>query len=590
MLEKGGAAQPGTAPSEEYEDVPGLPIPVHIEESIDMAAANIAQPAPTTDHLRPYQREAVNATRRYLLDRKGRAPVLSLPTGSGKAHLAADFAMTATAKGSRTLVLTHRRELLQQNREKLVRAQPALAVHSCYFSAGLAEKRLDKPIVFAGVQSLCRRHTVPAFDLVIIDEAHRTPPLSAGGQYFDCIWAIRTAAQRAGKPDPVWIGLTATPYRTQEGWLWDGEDSIWSGLAYEADMLSLVEQGYLAPLATVRPSAQIDVSKLVKSRGEFTSTSLQEATAPLVDEMMRGAVAQADAEGRKGCMVFTANLALVGQVVAALHRLGVPQGDVVAITGDDATKARDAALGAYKRREARWVVSCGVLTEGFDAPHTDLIVVARAMASPGLWVQIAGRGMRLSPETGKRECVVRDHGSNVERLGPVNAVVPTQGRRGGGGRKQDGEGGGEGGGEPRPVKLSMDPSGSRMMVAPGKDAPEAGSEHWQRVTGREAELRKSSKGNLMVMLTLQLEGKPGRAWEHFVVERGVRSHAGKRYSRLFGTPLPGDPAQALAIAQDRMGSIRRVACRMENGFPHVEHVERSAWSSEERRAAEGVVG
>ena len=189
--------------------------------------------------------------------------------------------------------------------------------------------------------------------------------------------------------------------------------------------------------------------------------------------------------------------------------------------------------------------------------------------------------VRPSPPDG--EPAPGAHGAQAGRPEPLHP----QGRKGGKGRREgEGDGEGEGGeGEPKLVKLSMDPSGSRMLMVTGGYYSGADSEHWQRVTKREAKLRTSRKGNLMIMLTLDLEGKPARIWETFVLNRGVRSYAGKRYSRLFGTPLPTDPAQALAVAQDRMGSIRRVACRMEGNFGKIKHVERSAWSAEEKRAA-----
>ena len=258
--------------------------------------------------MRDYQAAAIRETKRFLASGKGYAPIIVMPTGAGKGPCLSQIAMQAVEKGNRVLILTHRKELLKQNRDKLTAIDSALYAKSCFFSAGIGQKRLDRPIVFAGVQSLCRyANLLPAFDVVIIDEAHRVPPLDREGQYKTCITAIRNAARRK----PVWIGLTATPYRTGEGYLWDHPHSLWDGCAYEVDMLSLVQRGFLAPLVTVAPDDQIDVSKLKRNAGEFTKASLEAQTLPLVDTIARGAWQQFQNEGRKGMMVFTANLRLV---------------------------------------------------------------------------------------------------------------------------------------------------------------------------------------------------------------------------------------------------------------------------------------
>ena len=541
-----------------------------------MKAAAHAETRPP--RLRPYQQDAHDALREYLRTRKGRGPVVVAPTASGKAHLIAEVAAGAARKAKQVLVLTHRRELLKQNREKLVAARPDLELLSCFYSAGLAEKRLDRPVVFAGIQSLCRvPGELPAFDVVLIDEAHWVPPLDRDSMYARVIHAIRERNPRA-----VFVGYTATPYRTGEGYLWDSNHAVWSGAAYEIAMHELIEDGYLCPLTTEVPASQIDISRLVKNRkGEFSERSLQEATAPLVREIAQGALAQFEAERRRGMMVFTPTLDLVDLFVEAFDALGVPCEDVVSVRGDDPSKERDDALEAFKAQRARIIVSCGVLTEGFDATHADLIVVARAMASPGLWVQICGRGMRL--HRGKRDCVIRDHGSNFERLGPVNAVVPTRFQPGKGRKNKDGEQEGGGGEGERTVRLTLDPSRSRAMVT--RDKREEAT--FQAVTHRDCQARTFSSGNRGITLTLTLAGKPARVWESFVVGKGKRSFAGKRFSRIFGTPMPGNEHDALEAARKRMEGIRRVAVEMEKSWPKVRHIERDAYTAEERRQSEG---
>ena len=83
---------------------------------------------------------------------------------------------------------------------------------------------------------------------------------------------------------------------------------------------------------------------------------------------------------------------------------------------------REKILTDYKAGKIKALTSQGVLTTGFDAPHTDLIALLRATKSPGLYVQILGRGLRISPETQKTNCLVLDYGGNVERQGPIDRI------------------------------------------------------------------------------------------------------------------------------------------------------------------------
>ena len=70
------------------------------------------------------------------------------------------------------------------------------------------------------------------------------------------------------------------------------------------------------------------------------------------------------------------------------------------------------------------MVNCDVLTTGFDAPNTDMIVMLRPTQSPGLYVQMMGRGMRIAE--GKKDCLILDFAKNIERHGPINQIAPNQ--------------------------------------------------------------------------------------------------------------------------------------------------------------------
>jgi DNA repair protein RadD len=81
-------------------------------------------------------------------------------------------------------------------------------------------------------------------------------------------------------------------------------------------------------------------------------------------------------------------------------------------------------ISDYKSGKIKALVNCDVLTTGFDAPNTDMIVMLRPTHSPGLYVQMMGRGMRIAE--GKKDCLILDFAKNIERHGPINQIAPNQ--------------------------------------------------------------------------------------------------------------------------------------------------------------------
>lgn len=397
--------------------------------------------------------------------------------------------------------------------------------------------------------------------------------MSKQGQYSQALETLR--ASRDDGQLPIRVGLSATPYRNDGyGYLWEAPGSVWSGLAGEVDMLSLVEDGYLAPVRTVSPeTAQIDVSSLHDPGGgrDFTGKSHEEVMdTVLLEGIARGAVDQLRAERRRGLMVFTPTINVTEEMAEILRGLGV---STVSVTSDHYTRDRDRALGAFRSGQAEAIVSCGVLTEGFDAPHVDLIVVARATKSPGLWVQITGRGSRTCE--GKADCVIRDHGGNAARHGPINAVQPQRWAKRGprASDKRDGDGDPLFSAEEAALsQLDMNPSRARMMVGLETD----GEPDWQRVVGAEVTRKTSEAGNDLAVVALDLEGKPARVWESLILSKGKRTYAGRRFSRLCGQPLSGDRDADFEVARAAARRVRRVSLEMDGRWPRIRYIESAA--------------
>ncbi len=375
--------------------------------------------------LRSYQRKAVDAVKEYW-ERGGGNGLIDLATGCGKSLvLAALVREIVETYGARALVLTHVKELVEQDVKATLRLWPQCPVG--INSAGLGRRDTRAAVLFASIQSV---HNLDAAalgprHLIVIDEAHLVPR-SGDGMYLKFLAKMREAV-----PDLRVVGLTATPYRLDSGRLDEGEGRIFDDVVYSYGIGEGVRDKHLSPLRSLNGAAgQIDASKVGKRGGEFNAGALESAANR--GDLVEAAVDDMIARGaeRRGWIVFATGLEHCEAVRAALERRGVA---VAAVTGDTAKAERDAAIRAFKEQRLRCLVSVGVLTTGFDAPHVDLIALLRPTLSTGLYVQMLGRGTRLAP--GKIDCLVLDYSGNVRRHGPVDAIEI--GTSGAGGEKPE---------------------------------------------------------------------------------------------------------------------------------------------------------
>ena len=213
------------------------------------------------------------------------------------------------------------------------------------------------------------------------------------------------------------LGFTATPYRMKTGMLTEGAGAVFTDIAYDIDVAELVSQGFLAPLVSKVSTQQADLSNVHIRGGEFIAHEAEAAmnkeslTSAAIDEMERYLV------GRGSWIVFCAGVSHVEKVTEALNARGH---DAASITGDTPPMFREMTLRKFKAGEIKCIVNCDVLTTGFDAPNIDALIMLRPTKSTGLYVQMLGRGMRISP--GKENCMVLDFAGNVERHGPIDQV------------------------------------------------------------------------------------------------------------------------------------------------------------------------
>jgi DNA repair protein RadD len=354
-----------------------------------------------------YQAEANTAAWQYITDGRGN-PLIVLPTGAGKSIVIALLIRQAVEWGQRVLVVAHRKELLQQNADKI---QRLTGLHVGINSAGLNERDIDSTVICAGIQSVYRDAAeFGKRGLVVIDEAHLISD-DGGSMYRQFLDGLQQHNRRL-----FCVGLTATPYRTGEGSL-AGDGKLFSGICYEAKTGALIEAGFLSKLTNNPADSQADLKNVKVRGGEFVAAEMEAAFTH--DAIIHAAVCELTiaCEHRKSILVFCAGVHHAEQVSLALRDLTGQE--VGLVTGETHAMERQRVLSDFRNGSLRWCVNVDVLTTGFDAPGIDAVAVLRATMSPGLFAQIVGRGLRISQ--GKTDCLILDFGGNLQRHGALDA-------------------------------------------------------------------------------------------------------------------------------------------------------------------------
>ena len=361
--------------------------------------------------LRPYQKAAIDSVLVALTDNPASSPCAVLPTGAGKSVIMAGMLQQWLANwpAMRVCVLAHVKELVEQNYQKLKRAWPG--ADAGLYSAGLGKRDTDNAVIFASIQSVHKKALhLGAFDLILIDEAHRIP-LSGDGMYRRFLVDAKKAC-----PWVRVVGLTATPYRLGAG-LVVGPQNILTDVCFEVSVKRLIDQGYLSPLVSKGGHEKPDLQGISVSSGEFKLDELEARfnASRVVESAVQEALELS--AGRKRRIWFTAGHGHAVSVAAELERQGVR---APVVTDKTPAGERARIVEQFKTGHVSDLVNIAIFTEGFDVPALDCVVLMRATMSAGLYCQMVGRGLRLAP--GKQNCLVLDYGGNIERHGPIDSV------------------------------------------------------------------------------------------------------------------------------------------------------------------------
>lgn len=328
--------------------------------------------------LRSYQRAALDAVTTYLAHVN--RPAIVLPTGGGKtvcfAHLASEH--LAEHPGTRVLVLVHTDELVRQAHNKIKTIAPHLVVG--IVKAKQDETRAD--VIVASVQTLRsrkRRAAIQRVSLVIVDECHHATAATYRAilEHYGCMERSVPA-----------VGFTATLERGDGGSL----GQVWQDVAFQRDISWMVRKRFLIPPRGKRVEVpELDLSKVKKSGGDFREGDLGEA---LVGSLAPEIIAKAfleHAHDRKA-LAFFPTVASACVAAEAFADQGV---EAKVIHGGLPREERRAILAWHRRGTV--LINCMILTEGYDDPEVDCIIMARPTQSRPLYIQIVGRGLRVDP-------------------------------------------------------------------------------------------------------------------------------------------------------------------------------------------------
>jgi DNA repair protein RadD len=351
--------------------------------------------------LRPYQADSVKNTIKHF-QKENSPAVIVLPTGAGKSLVIAELARVARG---RVLVLAHVKELVEQNHAKYESYELSAGI----YSAGLSRKDIGQKVIFGSIQSVANAETdfFQEFSLLIIDECHRVS-MEGETQYFQVITKLRAA-----NPGICILGLTATPYRLGQGWIYQynahkedlktEEERFFVKCIFDLSIGYMIKNKYLTPPIKIdSPVACYDFSSLELHNHRYSQKEIESVLKDqkrITPSIIANIVEMA--QDRQGVMIFTSSVAHAREILSLL-----PIGSAI-VTGETEISERDEIISAFKLKKIKFLVNVSVLTTGFDAPHVDVIAILRPTESVSLYQQIIGRGLRLSP--GKTDCLVLDY-------------------------------------------------------------------------------------------------------------------------------------------------------------------------------------
>ena len=348
--------------------------------------------------LRPYQSEAENQAR-IALARGVKRVALYLPTGGGKTLTATSIIQKATAKGRKVIFLANRKQLVRQTSEVLTRYGIEHGILQADNTRSLGAR-----VLVASIDTVHVRGLPDDVDLLIIDECHGV----AGSEKYRKLLATYNNV-------PV-IGLTATPFAAGLGKHYDElHGCLFQELVVGATIKDLIDDGYLVDCDIYAPS-EPDLKGVRSSKGidgvlDYNQTDLAAAAdkPSLIGDILTHWRKLA---AGKQTVVFATSIAHSKHIVECFQAAGIAAEHIDCFHDDD---ERAEILGRFARSETMVLSNCALLSEGWDCPSTEVMILARPTRSLIRFIQMVGRVLR--PAEGKQRALLLDHSGSTARLG-----------------------------------------------------------------------------------------------------------------------------------------------------------------------------
>jgi len=313
--------------------------------------------------------------------------LIMAPTGAGKTYLGLRICNEAMQKGKRAVFLCDRTTLINQTSE--VATAYGLDDHGV-IQANHWKRRPDKLLQIASVQTIAKRAYWPAMDVLVIDEAHTM---------------YKPWVEYAQSTGAAVIGLSATPFST-------GLGKVFSNLINATTMHELTQSGVLVPMR-IFSCTKPDMAGAATAGGEWTDKAAEERGMAIVGDVVTEWLRFA--ENRK-TIVFGATI----RHCEELAQQFINQGVMAAVfTSETTAKERQLLLDEYRKHDShlKILISVEALAKGFDVPDVGCVCDARPLRkSLSTAIQMWGRGLRSSPDTGKKDCYLLDFSGNIVRF------------------------------------------------------------------------------------------------------------------------------------------------------------------------------
>lgn len=415
----------------------------------------------------PYQQTAIDNAIKRLLGHENDflALLILLATGAGKTLVYNEIIRQfrnnyplVNGRRAEILVVSHDQKLIKQGVKNLKQIAPN-TIAGIYSGK---EKNVNCCVTYATIQSAGRKSkkthaaqtendllskllkTKPLIDLLIIDECHRVST-TEGAQYDTLIKVLR-----ANNPQLKVIGLTATPYRNETGYLWDDPLSIWEeknivyNNAYGDELVALFEQGYLVrPITKLPQEIRMNCDVKISGSGanaDYSESAIEQANADKFEAIAKDAIPKL--VGRKKILVFVSSIKIAENFTSILNALGE---NTVVVHGDQYYTKNDAAFEAFERGQARFLVSVSKTTTGYDFPEIQAILMLRPTVITALHVQMIGRATRRACDishcetaqerlaaianSDKPDALILDYTTNIYECGTLaNPIIKAKGK------------------------------------------------------------------------------------------------------------------------------------------------------------------